>query len=158
MNRIFGFIALALVMTVIGCNEKEVKRSDPEWWQEPITDQGLEAVKERVSIAAEFILEWAEAHEGVFPSAKSSLELKELMKEDFEGKPGFDECWVSNNGKALMMYNQGMQGKKLSDIRDKSGTLLIMDPWSIQPHGRAAYYLDGNIKMVDLSEAAVGGT
>lgn len=154
-------LACIVIMTMISCSNKEEARIHPamKQKQKPITDLGVEAVKERVQTAANFIFAYHKKH-GVFPAAESTPELKQVLSKDFKNDPKFDECWVSHNGKAYLVYSVGLGGKSLSSFSSKAKKEMkvIFDPVQVPPYGMVTVFLDGRMEMVvERPQAAAAG-
>lgn len=135
---------------VTGCGKEPEKprklMPGMERRQPPITDQGVEAVKSRMVAAGNLVLKYVEKH-GVFPEATTSLELRDVLRSDFGSEPGFEQMWISHNGKALLVYNQNLPGKRLQDIANKDGTWLLRDPIGF-PEGYVIVYCSGRVATV----------
>lgn len=157
MRKILILAALVAALVSVACDSQ--KKPPPEvgvrpQLQEPITDQGIDAAVARVQLAADFLLKYAEKH-GKFPEAETAKELKEKLRPEFGHEPGFEECWVSHNGKVWLQYmGHVVGGKAPSEIPNPSNQKLIWDPINIKPHGRATAYVDGTAKAINEAPTA----
>ncbi|HWP32043.1 MAG TPA: hypothetical protein VNK96_10025 [Fimbriimonadales bacterium] len=142
-----------------GCRKGEEQR-DTSLRQPPITEKGLEVVCARVQKAASLVLRYADKHGGQLPKAETSLELRDILKKEFGNTEGFDELWVSHNGKALLVYSQNVAGKNLKDFSDatKKRTVLLWDPVQLKPHGIVTAFLSGEVKAVPPKKPQAAGT
>lgn len=153
--------ACALTLVIVGgCAPPERKPDRPipgtTLRQKPITDQGIEGAKSRLVTAGDIVIRYAEKH-GSFPLAEDSLKLRDVLRPEFGHEPGFEELWVSHNGKALILYNQMIAGKELSKITDPDKTWLLKDPVAIPPIGRAIVYVSGRVDAIVERPVAAGG-
>jgi hypothetical protein len=147
----------SISVLVAGCGEAKPEKKTPPGQtlkQDPITDLGIDGAKSRIVAAAEIILKYVEKH-GAYPEGADSFKLRDTLRPEFGHVSGFEELWVSHNGKTLIHYNQGVAGKKREEIRDPDRTWLLKDPVAIKPFGYAIAYCSGRVDAV-VEQPAIG--
>ncbi len=156
--RYLALIAIALSCALVACQSPKPEKRVPagqQVRQDPITDQGVDATKSRLVTAANIVLKYAEKH-GTFPVGTDSLKLRDTLRPEFGNEPGFEELWVSHNGKALVLYNQNLPGKSLPQVGNLDSTWLLKDPVGFPAVGHVTTYCSGRVDTVMERPAASG--
>lgn len=145
-------LASLIAISVTACRKDESPQfptQKPRNYAEPITEKGLDAVMERVKKAGDLIIKYAEKH-GRYPKVYSTVELRDLLKQEFGDEPGFDDLFVSHTGQAYLIYNSGLAGRSTKEFSSATAdrTKLIWDPAQIKPFGNVTAYMSGRMDTV----------
>ncbi len=119
----------------------------------------------RVEAATRYLLAYVK-EVGTFPDARTALDLKKLLEEHYGDKvnsmgagdklTGFAVVWVRNDGKGPLLYNYGLAGKSLDEIRNKENTWLLEDPIQFPDAGNVVSYVSGRVAVVKKLPVAGG--
>jgi hypothetical protein len=168
MRRFVWFIIPLFCAIMIGCGKKETQYVPPNTRQiqEPITELGSAAAMKRVAAAAKYLLAYVE-ETGKFPDVRTGLDLKKLLSEHYGKKveafsensddlTAFDKVWVRNDGKGPILYNYGLAGKSLEEIRNKENTWMLEDPMQFPGEGNVIAFVSGRVGVVKKQPVAGG--
>lgn len=146
-------VAILTATIVFGCGKRpETRSTEPPTIQPAITNWGFDADLARVATAADLILRYAEKHEKVFPVAADGLDLRKVLRNEFGGEPGFEETWVSHNGKTPLSYSQKLAGKPIASVSMREYLVMIWDPVPFPGKGHAVAFGNGEVKEKTQSE------
>ena len=146
-------IALFCFVCLEGCGGRpDPKPKGPPLLQPAITSWGFDSNLARVASSADLILRYAEKHEKMFPIAKDGLDLQKLLRGEFGGEPGFEETWVSHDGKTPLFYSQKLAGKPISTVSMREFLIMIWDPVVFPGRGHAVAFGNGEVKEKTTEE------
>ncbi len=139
--------SICIVLFFIGCGGKpKANFSEPKPIQPATTSWGFDSNLARVAAAADLVLRYASKHEKRFPKAKDGLDLRELLRGEFGGEPGFEESWASHSGKTPLFYNQKLAGKLIASVAMRDFLVMIYDPTPFPGRGHAVAFGNGEVK------------
>lgn len=136
--------------------------------QEPITHLGSEAVEKRLEAAGAYLLQYVR-EVGKFPNARTGFELREVLRAHFaerlaqidrkdDALTQFEFAWARHDGKGPILYNYGLAGKSLEEVRDPESTWMLRDPIQVMAGGYAEVMANGKPRVAIVSdEPALGG-
>ncbi len=153
-------LASLVALSITSCRKDESPQfptQKPRNYAEPITEKGLDAVMERVKKAGDLIIKYAEKH-GKYPNVYSTVELRDLLKQEFGDEPGFNDLFVSHTGQAYLVYNTGLAGRSTKEFSSATAdrTKLIWDPAQVKPFGNVTAYMSGRMDTVIEKPMAAG--